>query len=327
MYSPRIAPLVLSRGSTWNPIPWEPPYLLADHGTLWPTGATAQAVFYDSSGGVLATVNGTVAPDKITFTASPAMMDTIPAGANYEIFLTVSGAPYQIRYGKVIRKEAWFTQPPPDIAATALTFQDTWPTTGLRSSWIPILGSTVVHNNSGASLPNGVGSPYILVGQSANAIRWFEPLATSSPKVKISMLDQHSFLPLGFAHCTVLLCADASLTSFLGVDFFLNANALSQHQGQIRFCTANGAPNALVFQGNAITHLVQDGNDYTISYDDATATLSVYQGANLTPLGSWQDYSRDVPQGPGYTYLGLAWQTSQLTNGLQVTTWQAMDSL
>lgn len=327
MFSARRVPLTLSRGSTWNPIPWESPYLLADHGCPWPDGATATAIFYNSSGGVLATVDGTVAPDKISFTAPPSVMDPIPAGAPYEIFLTVSGAPYLIRFDKVIRKEAWFSQPPPDLAANALSFQDSWPTTGLRSSWIRITGSTVVHNNSGSSLPNGVGAPYILLGQSANAIRWFEPLATSSPKIKVTLLNQHSFLPLGFAHCAVLMCADARMTSFLGVDFFVNTNGLGQHQGQIRFCTGNNSPNALVFQGNAITHQVQDGDNYTISYNDATATLSVYQGANLTPLGSWQDYTRGVPQGPGYTYTGLAWQTSQLSNGLQVSTWQAMDAL
>lgn len=333
MLDSRISAVILSRGSTWNPLPWQPPYLQSDPASAWPDGAAVQTVFYDTAGGVLATIDGVVEPDKITFNAPPSAVDGIPAGANFEIILTTGGAPYQIRYGKVIRKEPTFLQAPPtSIAAQPLKFVDSWPTLGLRSAWVPVSGATKVFDNSAAGLPNGIGPQGatglldVLIafleslvggGGSASSIRWFEPLNSDSAKVNVTLLNRHS--GSGVSRTAVVLCGDQSFTTWLAAVFGTD--------NTIGFAVGTG-PGTAAFEGTQITNTVAGTPDnYTITYNDPTRTVSVYKGNNLTPLGSWTDAGEIVPHGMGYRYLGFAFSNAASDPGIQVTSWQAMDDV
>lgn len=326
MYTSRPSVVALSRGSTWNPRVFDPPYTLPDDvvGGAWPAGATVQTVFYDNSGGVLGVVSGTVAPGGITLgPAAPAVVDVVPNGANFEVILTTSGGdPYTIRYGKVIRREAQFLLGAPP-ATTGLVFEDSWPTLGIRSSWIVMAGTTVVHDNSGASLPNGIGSPNT-AGQSDNTLRWFQPLDGDSAKVKVTVLNQHSYTVGGaFAKMRIICCSDIAMSSYLVAEFSAT-NPSGSHVDQLNFATGTG-PTSLTYVGSPITHTLADGDDITVNYDEGSDTLSVYTGAGLTPVGSWP--ATGIPHGPGHRYLGLAWSTSASSDGLQATSWEASDEL
>lgn len=326
MFTSRPSVVVLSRGSTWNPQPWDPPYTLpADViGRAWPDGAAAEAIFYDSSGGQLAIVQGTVCPSAINFAAGPDVMDLVPNGANFEIFITdIYGDPYQIRYGKVVRREAEFLSGPPSSVTQPVQFNDSWPTTGLRSSWLglPPAPKMLVHDNSGDSLPNGIGAPTVLLGTSDAVMRWYRPLNSDSAQVKVNMLDQHSYIIAGYARFYVILGADQALNSYVAVEF--EATLGVGHVNTVYFGTGN-SPRGIDRVGSPMTTTI-GSSQFTIGYDDSTDTLSVYKGTDLTPLGSWEDVGHSVPHGPGFRYPALRAAQTNLTDGLQATGWQAAD--
>lgn len=314
----RLTAVLLSRGSTWAPQPWEPPHLTPDVGAPWPTG-TASAVFYDTAGTTLATIDGTVAPTGITFTADPDVTDLIPAGANFEVFLTASGVTKQIRYGKVMRREAsFFNSPAVTTTIQALQFTDTFPTLGLRSSWKPVNGVTTVFDNSASSLPNAIGARFELLANQISAVRWFAPLNSNSVRIKVNLLNQAGITATG-AKTRVILCADQRFTSYLAVEFV-------ETDHKIHFCKGT-APNTVTYQGSAITNTVADGDEHTIYYDNAADTVYVYKGTDLTPLGSWNDSTHSIPHGPGHRYVGLAWDNTFLQQGILVSYFSAKDEV
>jgi hypothetical protein len=305
--------VLLSRGSTWNPLPYEPPYLMADPGLPWPAGSDVYTVFTDTSGGELATIYGDVTADAISFQADLSEVDTIPHGANFETFLDTDDGLVKIRYGKVIRREVEYPNAPPvQVSNIALNYTDTFPTLGLRSNWKAVKGRTKVYDNTSSSLPFGVSANAgLFVAQSA--IRWDAPLNTDTVKSHVVLLNQ------GAGKCQVLICADQRFTTGLAVEFSSSPN-------YIRLGTVSG-PTTMTYQRPALTHTVADLNDYYITYDLVTKVLAVYQGTDLTPLDTWTDIGEVVPHGPGYRYAGFAFDTGFLFNpGVEVAGWQAKDN-
>lgn len=321
MYENRMSVVQLSRGADWNPRPQDPPYLLADYAHPWPDGGIAWAIFRDSSGGELLTVELDVTPGAIQPYAENNLVEPIPAGANFEIFLEHAGGVDQIRHGKVIRKQAEFTNAPAtQISNQALMFADTFPTLGLRSNWKAVDGRTKVHDNSAFSLPNSVGPSFPALF-SKSAIRWDTPLNGDSARVRVTVIDPS---PISVqSKTTVILCADQRCTSFLAAQF---QSSTVTGNNKLRLVTGTG-PYALTDRVTPITHNVVNGDGYTIVYDDLTRKLFIYEGEETTPLLSWQDTLGVMPHGPGYRYLAMAFEASltPLGRGVQVTGWQAQD--
>ncbi|WP_141772741.1 LtfC-like domain-containing protein [Mycobacterium malmoense] len=140
--SPQAGVVVLSRGSNWNP-----PSILPQVGDVWPTGAETYCVFYDSAGDVLANVTGIVLPGSIDYSVPNAQLDSVPAGAGFEMFVvTTDGTPHKIRYGTVFRHEVRFSNTVAP-AVGPLTFSDTLQRTALGNSWVPVLGGPQLFAN------------------------------------------------------------------------------------------------------------------------------------------------------------------------------------
>lgn len=322
----RLEPLpstvVLSRGSTFNPQPHEPPYTLPDTGCAWPDGATGQLVFYDNTGAQLATVAAIVAPTGITYTpTAPAVMDQIPNGANFELFVsTTDGNTYQVRHGKVIRKEAQFLQAPADATLQQMQFADSWPTTGLRTTWIKAAGAPTVLDNSGASLPNSVG-----VSGGAAALRWYRQLNGNNFRVVITILDLHNSAPNSFSRLRAFGAADQFLSTGVGFEFADVVNGSGVRTQSVAPILVTG-PTTVAYQATATTHALANGDEYTIDYDDETQTVTLYAGINeAVMLAGWEDTGAVIPHGPGYRFLGMSWSNSGSNNGIQVSNWQAAD--
>lgn len=309
----RMSVVQLSRGSTWNPHPGEPPYLQAAIGDPWPDAADCYTVFTDTSGGEITTIYAdSVTTSSIYYIAEPDEVDIVPAGANFETFIEGENGVVKIRYGKVIRREVEFPDAPATQAASlALNYTDTFPTLGLRSNWKAISGRTKVYDNTGSGLPFGVSANAGLFF-SRSAIRWDAPLNTDTVKSHVVLLKQ------GQGKCTVIVCADQRLTSYLGVQFDSVADEINMVVGR--------GPNTVEIQTAPTVHEVVDLNDYYITYNDLTKVLAVYQGTDLTPIVTWTDSGLDVPHGPGYRYAGFAFDTGFFFQpGVEVAGWQAKD--
>lgn len=311
----------LSSGASWNPRPDEPPYLLAEHGHPWPTTATVKAVFSDTTGGELLTVDGEVTPEAITFLADPDEVEMIPAGSRFEIFLETQESVDKIRFGKVVRYDAPLSNSPATNPANQLRqFSDSFPTLGLRSNWKTVDGRTKVHNNGLLGLPHSVGPNFDALF-SRSAIRWDTPLASNSAKVTVSVIDPNPIVVN--AKYATILCADQRFTTYLAaiMESSLGTNYL-------RLVVGSG-PYTWTDMVTPITHNVTNGDDYTIIYDDITRRLLIYGGDDTAPMRSWPDDDGIVPHGPGYTYVGMAFQASltPLGPGIQPTGWRAQDGV
>jgi hypothetical protein len=316
--------LELSRGSVWKTHPALPPYLVATPGDPWSDGGSAYVVFTDTSGGQLDRIDAdSVTADAITFLADPERVDPIPGGANFEIFIDTDDGPRKIRYGKVIRREVEYPDSPAiQQQSVALQFTDTFPTLGLRSNWIKLLGAPKVLSN--APLPNGVGPAQVLLGEAKAAMRWDQELNHDTTRMKIRLLDRgNGTLLFDFAHTTAIVAADHRLTTGLAVRF-----TTSEAEGKVlRLCTLNGGPNNLTYMSAAIPHIIPDNGDYTIYYDASGDSLSVYAGTNTTPLASWTDDVHAIPHGPGYRHFGASWHNTQLNAGIMLTYISAKDDV
>lgn len=322
---PMPSAVILSRGSTFGgeyPQPHDPPYTLPAAGSVWPAGATAKLFFYNNAGAQLAFINGTVAPGGITFdVTSSTIVDQIPNGANFELFLTTSDSNvYQIRHGKVIRKEAAFLQAPADATVVQLQFADSWPTTGLRSTWIKMSGNPTVQDNSGASLPNSVGVP-----GGTGSMRWYRQLNGNNFRVEFSILNLHNSGANTVGRLRVFSSADQYFSTGVGFELADTTNGSSTRTQSVAPIQITGS-TTVAYKATATTHSLSSGDQYTLDYNDVSKAISLYAGSSESSLiATWADTGGLIPHGPGFRFLGLGWSNSGGNNGLQVTNWQAAD--
>ena len=308
--------VILSRGGMWNPEPHEPPYLVAQPGKPFPKGSYATIEFTGTDGASILTLDGEVTPEAIRFVGDPEDgLDDVPAGANFEVTLETITGPQKLRYGKVIRKEVTYF-PPPTQDVTPLSFGDNFQRTALGRKWVSVSGKTRIFQNTALSLPNGVAVDFALFSKSA--IRYYQQFTTDSIRVSVNVVNPVS---IQAGKTSFVVCADANMTSGLVMQLETGLTNNYIHMGTLT------GPTTVVYEGSAVSNVVANGDNYTIAYRDATKTLAVYKGTNLTPLATWTDATGKVPHGPGYRYVGFSFQASAVTHGIQVTDWSAKDDL
>ncbi|AVJ50236.1 minor tail protein [Mycobacterium phage Mendokysei] len=322
-YQTLMSVLELSRGSVWKPAPGLPPYLMAAPGQPWPAGSDAWVVFTDTSGSEIARIDAdTVTAEQIQFVADSSVVDRIPAGANFELFVGTDDGPVKIRYGRVIRREVEYPDSPArQYQSSALQFTDPFPTLGLRSNWQQVLGRTKV--TSLTPLPNGVGPGLVLLGDARSAIRWDQEMNSDTCRVKVRLVNKYnSGWPNDYAGLFIIVCADQRMTTGLGVKFYAGQQGVG-----VQLFTLNGGPINATARTGLIPHALPANGDFTLYYDHSVDRLTVAAGDDPTPIAYWSDDDHMLPHGPGYRHFGAAWHNSTLNQGIYLTYISAKDDV
>ncbi|MFM8798742.1 MAG: hypothetical protein ACKODT_07280 [Fluviibacter sp.] len=275
-------------------------------------------VFTDRSGGqYVEPLDGEISSDlsSMTWLLDPETVNTIPAGANFEVFINVDGYDYKVRYGRVIRREVSFPLNPvgPQSVSPPLMYEDQLQRSQVGPRWIAKKGRISMHKP--------VGDPeYALAGKNAvsAAALWYAPTQSDTVEMTVGLCGG------GAGTTVIVLSSNYAMTSFMGVRFhepgILGAGDIKIVSGQ--------SPTSLTIQGSPYTNVTipNDGAFYTIRYSLPLNTLSVYSGSDIsTPILQWEDTSGLVRHGAGYRYSGATFNGTLLTTGPLLYYWKVKD--
>lgn len=289
-------------------------------GSTFPRGSYGTLRFTDSAGGgYCEPVDGDISDDmrSITFWLEPEVVNAVPAGANFEVFVSVNDYDYKVRYGRVARAEASYPLVPAQNSSNyALQFSDSFERDYVGNYWIPRSSANAVkiHNNP-FSIPNTLGPNYAFFKEAA--VLWYAPLNTDSATINVTMRY------VGDGKCTVVLCSDYSMKSWLGLQFstglFIDRVKVVRGTGPTTFVDAPGQVS--------VNNLIENDDNYVIKYNDQSRTIACYKNSDLSPLIQWTDGDDVVLNGPGYRYTGFVWNTALLTPGAEPSEWSAKDGV
>jgi hypothetical protein len=311
--------LVLARGEWFQPPPIRPRVVGADS---WPTDATVETIFYDSLGGVINTIAGVVTADGLIWDVSPDEVDVIPAGANYETFLTtIDDKRHQIKYGQVIRKQASFfgARAAQQSTMVQLFSDNFYNRKGLvGSKWVPLLGRPTIFDNADPE-PNGVGPNTVFFVDMA--MRYYVPLNADSWILSFNLVNP------GPGSTGIFGAANSAGTSYVYAMF--ESNGALGGSDKVHMGIGSG-PIAMTDQVSTVDYEVPGGgtvSNYKLRYDDDTKMLELFVGNSTTALIDWEDSGHVAPHGDGYRYFGCNAQSSLLSSGPQLTSIKAQDGL
>lgn len=307
--------VVLSQGGTWKPESWETPFLIPYSNGLkeWPPGSSAIVTFTGTNGQVIGTpLEGVVHPDRIEFIGDPDDMNGIPAGANFTITLETKDGIFPIRYGKVIRKEVYYTTPPAQHAIPPLMLNDNLQRTALGRKWIAQYSSMASYDGSPYGLPRGWGA------QSGRAaIRYWQEFTSNSIEIGVSFLNGNPNIP---SSASVIFNADIAFNMGMAVRFETGSPSVRRiHIGTMQ------NPVTVIDRAPTVPDTVANNDYYKIRYQEELRTVAVYKGTSLDPIHEWTDETEIVPVGRGYRHLGANFLRSN-NEGILLTSISARDA-
>lgn len=291
-------------------------------------GTTSQVVVTDRAGGLLATFDGEVLTDRVNYKIAHDDLDAIPAGANFEMFVTIpDDGIYKVRYGRVVRSEASFPLSPVSTDTfTPAMYEDDMQHSIPGPYWIQRFGAVGMfpHTPTPPYYTMGVrnGFYFTLLGiinislpaYAQACVLWYAPMRSDSVKINFSLI------PAGPGLTTVFMCASYSVKNWLGIVFDGDAHTVQFHTGL--------GPVGSAAVGTPVTHNIPSGGqNYTVSYNNATRTASLYVGDNLEPIISWTDTNYLLTTGMGYRYIGQSWRADLTTSGPRLYYWKAEDTV
>ena len=312
--APKLDTLNLSKDETFiQSIPLK-------QGQTYASGTTAQIVIKDDAGITLATWSGTVSGTTASFSQTDvAALNAIPHGANYDLLLTyTSGKVEKFAYGRVVRNENRYALAPSQVTTNyALQFADNFTRTYVGKFWVPRNSSVgiSIHDNTSifSSAPRTMGPNYSLFN-SAGCI-WYSPLNSDSCTITASMVN------LGAGKCTLVVCSDYSMTSWLGLQF---ETGISNNR---LWVVKGSSPTAFTTLSSPVNNTLTTGDVYVVKYNNVSRTISCYKNGSLSPIISWPDTTDQIPNGAGYRYTGLVWNTSLFAPGAEPSAWSAQDGV
>lgn len=306
--------VVLSRGSLWAKA------IVADPANPWPDTATARCEFRNTRGSLLAEVTGDVTTTAISFKALPEVVDPVPAGAKFEVFLETADGPVKIRWGNVTRSEARFYDAPgEEVAAQARKFSDSFQRSAIGAKWEAVRGGCKIYDNSGQSLARGLGPNTGLFSNQPAALRHYRQLGGDSFEFSFSTVMPTVF-GANNGKTTIVGDADLGFTTGIGVE----VDSINNKLNLARITS----PTSVAYLGSPINNTAVSNDLYTVRYNHLTKMLAVYKGTATSPLGTpWEDTADLIPHGNGYRYAGFLFRPTFLETGPQISGWEAKDSV
>lgn len=311
--TPKLDSLYLSKDATFVES------IVLRVGQSYPAGTSAQIIIRDDEEIALATWTGTVAGTVASFNQTdPDALNAIPHGAKFDLMINyANGNAVKHSYGRVVRSENRYPLvPTQDTTQYALQFSDTFDRAYVGKYWVPrSAGNAITIHDNPLTIPNTLGPNYSLFNSAAAL--WYAPMNTDSVTLTVSMLY------VGDGKCTIVLCSDYSMTTWLGVQF-----TTGLFQDKIRVVKGTGPTTFNDAPGmSPVSNLVSNGDNYVIKYNNQSRVLTCYKNTSLSPIITWTDSSNTIANGPGYRYTGIVWNTSLFTPGAEPSAWSAKDGV
>lgn len=308
--APRIDSLYLSKGVNF--------LRNVRLGKEYAASAKAQIVVSDDAGIELAKWDGTVLGYSANFNRI-AGADSIPHGAKYVLTLTQSnGDVINVSYGTVVRGDHRYPLiPAADTTNTALQFADTFDREYVGRYWVPRgkpQNAITIHKNPMPGIPNSLGPDFAFWKDAG--VLWYAPMNSDSVTINTSLIT------VGNGRCTVVVCSDYSMSTWLGVQFttaLFDRCAIVRGTSPTVWEDVPGGPN--------VKNTVQNFDNYTIKFNAQSRTIQCFKNDSSTPLVSWKDTNFLIPTGAGYRYVGLVWNTTLATPGAEPISWSAKDGI
>lgn len=220
----------------------------------------------------------------------------IPHGPSCRYTGVVMGANWLVDIGPNFDNfQAWdVSEPTPEV-------YDPVDTLTVNPGWVAKSGSVQVNQHFVQPLSLGPGD-------TSAAVRWTTPMDTDSVKVVFTAFE---FFSAGTY--TVVVRSNAAMTNWIGIQFSKGlTNTVSAVTGT--------GPLTSTPHGTTTDFGVTAGQQYTITYDNATNTLRLYRGAKRSPIIEW------VASGftPSGRYVGQTWnRTSAFLPAIEPTVFEA----
>jgi hypothetical protein len=310
-------------------------------GMDFPAGASGQLRFTDRAGGEYdnSPFTGTVSADRtrITWSIAPILLQFIPAGANFEVFVTADGVTYKVRYGRVVRKEVSYPLNPLNVVAPPLMYEDDMQRSMPGPRWLIKSGrvsmQTVTGINAGVNYAVGTAmasrNAFDIFGTginlfSSSATLWYAPLQTDNIEMSIGLAHN------GEGDCTIVFASNYAMTKFLGVRFRNEWNlgdAISLERVVKIQVVYGTAWNSVVNVGSVASYtLPTNGAMMKIAYNGMTKSVSVFSPASATtPALTTSTASTAALSGSGFRYMGGIWQGTLGYTGPRMYYWKVKD--